>query len=101
MGTRAYVVKGKGNPASLNSAAHGAGRVMSRKQAKKTFNYAAEMGRLLAQGITVLSAGADEVVGVYKDIEAVMDAQQDLVEKVATFRPKIVKMCGGNERAED
>lgn len=54
------------------------------------------------KGITVLSAAADEVPGVYKDIEDVMASQQDLVEKVARFEPKIVKMAGADDGpAED
>jgi hypothetical protein len=67
---------------------------MSRKQANKTFNYREEIDKLAARGITVLSAGADEVCGVYKDIDAVMAVQSDLVEAVARFSPKIVRMCG-------
>ena len=100
MGSHTYVVKGLGNPDSLNSASHGAGRVMSRKQANKTFDFAAEKARLAAMGIDIISAGADEVPGVYKDIEHVMAAQWDLVEPVGTFSPKIVRMAGSG-RAED
>lgn len=100
MGTPAYLVRGKGNPDSLCSAAHGAGRLMSRKQAKKTFDYKTEIEKLKAQGVTVLSAGADEVVGVYKDIETVMAAQSDLVEIIGKFEPRIVKMSPSG-RAED
>jgi tRNA-splicing ligase RtcB len=106
MGTAAYVVRGLGNTESLCSASHGAGRQMSRSGAKKALKaagrtYRQEIDDLAAKGITVLSAGADELVGSYKDIEAVMDLQSDLVEKVAKFEPRIVKMCGGRERAED
>lgn len=101
MGTPAYIVQGKGNPESLCSASHGAGRVMSRKQAKKVFDYKAEIEKLSERGITVLSAGADEVCGVYKNIDDVMAAQEDLVSVVAKFDPKIVKMCGSGDRAED
>jgi len=100
MGTPAYVVQGKGSADSLCSASHGAGRVMSRKQAKRTFDYRTEMLKLAERGITILSAGADEVCGVYKDIEQVMAAQTDLVLPVAKFEPRIVKMAGGG-RAED
>ena len=100
MGSNTYVVKGRGNPASLNSASHGAGRVMSRKQANKTFDFAAEKNRLAEAGIEVISAGADEVPGVYKNIEHVMAAQRDLVEAVGAFSPKIVRMAGSG-RAED
>lgn len=101
MGSPAFVVRGKGNEASLSSASHGAGRVMSRKQAKQTFNFNAERKKLEEQGIRILSAGADEVPGVYKPIEDVMNAQKDLVEPIARFDPKIVKMCDDGSRAED
>lgn len=102
MGTPAYVVRGKGNPESLCSASHGAGRLMSRTAAKKQFNYRQEIDKLAAKGVTVLAASADELVGAYKDIDQVMACQSDLVETVAKFEPRIVMMCGApNERAED
>lgn len=101
MADPAYVVRGKGEVASLNSASHGAGRAMSRSKAKSTFNWHATQKNLAARGIEVISAGADEVPGVYKRIEDVMAAQTDLVEKVARFDPKIVRMCGDDSRAED
>ena len=49
----------------------------------------------------LLSAGIDEVPGVYKDIHTVMAAQQDLVEVLGQFQPRIVKMCPPGEKAED
>lgn len=101
MADPAFVVRGQGNPASLNSASHGAGRRMSRTQARSTFNWRATQKELEARGIRVISAGADEVPGVYKNILDVMHAQQDLVEIVARFDPKIVKMCDDGSRAED
>ncbi|WP_437225565.1 RtcB family protein [Planctomicrobium sp. SH661] len=101
MATPAYVVRGKGNAASLNSASHGAGRIMSRTQANAKFRFNAVRGDLKKKGVTVLSAGSDEVPGVYKNIDDVMAAQQDLVEIVARFDPRIVKMCGDGSRAED
>ena len=101
MGSPAFVVRGKGNPASFHSAAHGAGRRMSRKQAKRTYNLRAIKEQLAGRGILVLSAGADEVPGVYKDIHTVMQQQADLVDTVARFDPKIVKMCGDGSRPED
>lgn len=101
MAAPAYVVRGKGHPESLDSAAHGAGRRMSRTEAKTRFTWGATQKNLLAQGIHVLSAGADEVPGVYKDIDRVMSQQQDLVTPIARFDPKIVKMCGDGSRAED
>ena len=101
MGDSAYVVEGLGNPDSLNSASHGAGRLMSRTQGRDKYNFKAIQGDLAKKGITVLSAGADEVPGVYKRIEEVMAAQTDLVNIVGEFSPKIVKMCGDNSKAED
>ncbi|MBI1373725.1 MAG: RtcB family protein [Phycisphaera sp.] len=101
MGSPAFVVRGKGNAKSLDSASHGAGRVMSRTKAKATFNFRAVAGDLKKKGVTVLSAGSDEAPGVYKDIHAVMAEQQDLVTPIARFDPKIVKMCGDGSRAED
>jgi tRNA-splicing ligase RtcB len=73
---------------------------MSRGEAKRTFSFVAERRELAARGITVLSAGADEVPGVYKDIEKVMAEQADLVHIVARFDPKIVKMSEDG-KAED
>jgi tRNA-splicing ligase RtcB len=101
MADPAYVVRGKGEVASLNSASHGAGRAMSRTQAKSKFNWNATQKNLAERGVEVISAGADEVPGVYKRIDDVMAAQTDLVEKVARFDPKIVRMCGDDSRAED
>ncbi len=101
MADPAFVVRGKGCAESLNSASHGAGRRMSRTQAKQKFSWNAVRKNLERQGIKVLSAGADEVPGVYKNIEEVMREQQDLVETVARFDPKIVKMCGDGSQAED
>jgi len=101
MADPAFVVRGLGNPHSLASAAHGAGRRMSRKKANDTFRFQAVRKELESRGVHVLAAGSDEVPGVYKDIRAVMAAQQDLVEIVAQFDPRIVRMCGDGSRAED
>ncbi|MCR9232949.1 MAG: RtcB family protein [bacterium] len=101
MADPAFVVRGKGNPASLNSASHGAGRCMSRNKAKDKYRWKAVKNDLEKRGISVISAGADEVPGVYKNINEVMAEQQDLVEIVARFNPKVVKMCGDGSRAED
>jgi len=97
MADPAFVVRGKGVAASLHSASHGAGRKMSRKQAKERFSWHATKTNLEKQGITVLSAAADEVPGVYKDIEQVMASQTDLVDKVARFEPRIVRMAGEHD----
>ncbi len=101
MGTSGYIVKGKGKLESLNSASHGAGRRMSRKKAKETFTWSEVKKYLKEKEILVLSAGIDEVPMAYKDIEEVMAAQSDLVEPIARFNPKIVKMAPAGERPED
>jgi tRNA-splicing ligase RtcB len=101
MASPAYVVRGKGSPESLNSASHGAGRRMSRTQALKTFTWADARKALDAGGVTLLSAGLDEVPMVYKDLEEVMAAQADLVEPLARFDPKLVKMAPAGEPPED
>ena len=101
MADPAFVVRGKGNIESLHSASHGAGRRMSRRKASETFNWNSTRKNLESRGITVLSAGADEVPGVYKDIREVMQQQQDLVSIVGQFDPKVVKMCGDGSKAED
>jgi len=101
MATPGFVVRGKGNPAALTSAAHGAGRVMSRTKAKESFSWSAVRKLLSERGVELLSAGLDEVPGVYKDINRVMAAQTGLVEVLGRFDPKLVKMCPAGERAED
>ena len=101
MASPGFVVRGKGSSASLCSAAHGAGRVMSRAQAKRTLDWKAARRLLDAADVTLLSAGLDEVPMVYKDIHAVMAAQADLVEVVARFDPRLVKMAPSGERPED
>ena len=101
MASATYLVRGRGSDASLHSAAHGAGRRMSRTAAKNSFSWAEVKPLLEARGVRLLSAGLDEVPGVYKDIDAVMAAQADLVEPIARFSPRIVKMAPAGERPED
>ena len=101
MGTPGFVVRGKGVAASLNSAAHGAGRRMSRTKAKQTFTWDAAQRFLRDRGVTLLSAGLDEVPMAYKNIDEVMAAQSDLVEPLARFDPRLVKMAPGGEPPED
>ena len=101
MATPGFIVRGKGDPESLHSAAHGAGRVMSRSKALQSFTWNAVRKLLAERGVELLSAGLDEVPGVYKDIHAVMAAQADLVEILGRFDPRLVKMCPAGERPED
>ena len=101
MASPGYVVRGRGSADSLESASHGAGRVMSRTKALQSFTWSAVKKQLAAAGVELLSAGLDEVPGVYKDIAQVMAAQTDLVDVLGRFDPKLVKMCPAGERAED
>ena len=101
MASPGFVVSGKGNPESLNSASHGAGRVMSRTQANKTFEWKKVNAFLREKGVTLISAGLDEAPMVYKNIHEVMAAQHDLVTILGQFDPKLVKMAQQGERAED
>jgi tRNA-splicing ligase RtcB len=101
MASPGFVVRGRGRAESLNSASHGAGRVMSRTKAMQSFTWSAVKALLAERGVTLLSAGLDEAPGVYKDIAEVMAAQTDLVEVLGRFDPKLVKMSPGGEKAED
>lgn len=101
MASPGYVVRGRGSIASLDSASHGAGRIMSRRAAKQAFTWSEVRGHLAERRVRLLGAGIDEVPMVYKDIDTVMRAQRDLVDTLARFDPRIVKMSGGGERPED
>lgn len=101
MASPAYVVRGKGAPDSLLSAAHGAGRRMSRTAAKNRYSWPDLKRVLVERQVVLMSAGLDEVPMAYKDIETVMAAQAELVEIVARFDPRLVKMAPAGERPED
>ena len=93
MGTRSYVVRGKGNAQAFNTAPHGAGRRMSRRKARDSFTMD-DFDRLMT-GIEVNRSEAflDELPGAYKDIDLVMEQSKDLVEVIHTFR-QIVNVKG-------
>jgi len=101
MASPAYLIEGKGDPSSLNSASHGAGRRISRKAAMRQFKWAEIKKYLNEKGVTLLSAGLDEAPWVYKDIDEVMEAQTTLVRPLARFMPRLVKMAPHGERPED
>jgi len=86
MGARSYIVRGLGNPESFESCSHGAGRVMSRTKAKKMFSV--EDHIKATEGVECRKDAnvVDEIPMAYKDIDAVMAAQQDLVEVVHTLK---------------
>lgn len=88
-----YIVRGLGNEASLRSASHGAGRQMSRSQAKREISPEKARAYVDAAGVTLLGGGLDEAPFAYKKIDDVIEAQRDLVEPVGCFTPKIVMMA--------
>jgi tRNA-splicing ligase RtcB len=89
-----FIVKGKGETASISSASHGAGRKMSRSKALNSITQSALNEQLQRHGVKLLGGGLDEAPNAYKDIEVVMQSQSALVDIVGKFSPKIVKMDG-------
>jgi tRNA-splicing ligase RtcB len=86
MGARSYIVRGLGNAESFHSCSHGAGRVMSRGEAKRRFTLADH--RAATEGVECRKDKdvIDETPAAYKDIDAVMEAQRDLVDVVHTLK---------------
>ena len=86
MGARSYIVRGKGNPESFHTCSHGAGRAMSRNEAARQFTV--EDHITATEGVECRKdAGViDETPAAYKDIDAVMAAQADLVDVVHTLK---------------
>jgi tRNA-splicing ligase RtcB len=86
MGARSYIVRGKGNPQSFTSCSHGAGRVMSRNEAKRRFTVADHEKATAGVECRKDAGVIDETPAAYKSIDAVMEAQKDLVEVVRRLR---------------
>jgi tRNA-splicing ligase RtcB (3'-phosphate/5'-hydroxy nucleic acid ligase) len=86
MGARSYIVRGKGNPESFESCSHGAGRTMSRGEAKRRFTLADHRAATAGVECRKDKDVIDEIPMAYKDIDAVMEAQRDLVEVVHTLK---------------
>lgn len=95
-----FLVRGKGETAAIQSASHGAGRQMSRTKAVKELHLQDMRTVLKEHGVTLIGAGLDEAPMAYKDIRQVMAAQQDLVDVVAAFQPKIVRMADDGSRED-
>ncbi len=100
MATPGFIVMGKGVQKSVNSASHGAGRTMSRTQAKQILNKKQVIKYLNDVGVEVIGSGIDEAPMAYKDIHEVMNHQKDLVNILGTFMPRIVRMCGDTKYHE-
>jgi tRNA-splicing ligase RtcB len=90
-----FIVRGRGVAESLASASHGAGRLMSRTRAKLELGEAEVRRHLQQHGVELIGGGLDEAPQAYKDIFTVMQSQQELVDVLGTFTPKIVRMEGG------
>ena len=91
--TPSYIVEGKGNPDSFMSCSHGAGRTMSRKQAKNTLDFEEEKRKLDEAGVIHSMRSAeelDEAPSAYKDIDVVMENQKDLVNILVKLEPLAV-----------
>ncbi|MBL3658771.1 RtcB family protein [Fulvivirga sediminis] len=87
-----YIVRGKGDPHSLDSASHGAGRKMSRKKARESIT-GSELRKILSrEQVTLIGGGLDEAPIAYKDLSKVMESQQHLVDVIGQFEPRIVRM---------
>mgnify|MGYP000052913640 CR=1 FL=1 len=86
MGAKSYIVRGKGNPQSFLSCSHGAGRRMSRNQAKRTFSTADVLAQTEGVECRKDKGIIDEIPAAYKDIDVVMANQEDLVEVVHTLK---------------
>ena len=94
-----FIVKGRGETASINSAAHGAGRKMSRSKAIRSVTQK-DLDQVLKKfGVKLLGGGLDESPFAYKDIVEVMQSQQSLVDVLGRFTPKIVKMDGAKHKS--
>lgn len=87
-----YIVEGKGNAESLNSASHGAGRIMSRGACKNNISKS-EMTQILENSqVELIGGSVDEAPMAYKNIEKIIGLQTELVRVLGTFTPKIVRM---------
>ncbi len=93
MGTPGFLVRGKGNPASYNSCSHGAGRAMSRSAAYRKLSNEQMECFLSEHHVKLISGTLDESPMAYKDIESVINGQLDLVDILARFNPRLVKMA--------
>ncbi len=93
-----FVVRGRGQADSINSASHGAGRLMSRTKALNSVTRSQLNKALQEADVQLIGGDLDEAPMVYKDIETVIGAQSELVEVLAKFTPKIVRMADANRK---
>lgn len=99
MTANGYIVKGRGEETSINSAAHGAGRRMSRSTAMKSISQKSMKDELIRHDVKLIGGGLDEAPFAYKDIDEVMKSQKSLVDVIGKFTPKIVMMDGAKHKS--
>ena len=92
MTTPAYIVRGRGFAKTLNSASHGAGRLMSRRKAMKTYTWKDLKNELNKAKVELIGGGLDEVPMAYKNINEVIALQKNIVDIIGRFQPRIVRM---------
>jgi len=92
MATAGYIISGKGNSASLFSASHGAGRTMSRLDARNSISRHALKKMLAERNVTLIGGTTEEAPIAYKDIDTVMAAQTELINIEGKIIPRIVRM---------
>jgi tRNA-splicing ligase RtcB (3'-phosphate/5'-hydroxy nucleic acid ligase) len=95
-----FLVRGKGEINSINSASHGAGRQMSRTKAMQNITKEAMKAILKEHQVTLIGAGLDEAPMAYKDINIVMNGQRELIDTVAKFSPRMVRMADDGSRED-
>jgi tRNA-splicing ligase RtcB len=95
-----FLVRGKGEEHAINSASHGAGRQMSRTKAIQNITPDEMKAILTENNVTLIGAGLDEAPMAYKDINMVMASQKELVDVVAKFTPKIVRMADDGSKED-
>jgi len=86
MGAKSFIVRGRGNEAAYCSCSHGAGRTMSRSEARRRYGRADVVAQTAGVECRKDEGVVDEIPSAYKDIDRVMAAQSDLVEVVATLK---------------
>lgn len=92
MTAKGFIVRGKGNPDSINSASHGAGRAHSRSSARILFTKNDIKTELKKHKVSLIGGSVEEAPMAYKNINEVMNSQKDLVDILGTFQPRIVRM---------
>jgi tRNA-splicing ligase RtcB len=100
MAAPGFLVRGRGTTEAINSASHGAGRQMSRTAAVKNLSKEELKSALVANEVELIGGGMDEAPMAYKDIHQVMAAQTDLVDVIATFKPRLVRMAADGSRED-